>query len=106
MHHTLTLDPAWAHQAAVDVSGHSRTDSQDTAPEIRGRAALSFDCGSFSLSLRPTPAQLRALADLCLALAQDQEAANVPPYTGERLRWPAGLTHLPAAPAAAEKAAA
>lgn len=24
---------------------------------------------------------------------------QVPPYTGQRLRWPAGLTHLPQAPA-------
>lgn len=23
---------------------------------------------------------------------------QVPPYTGQRLRWPAGLTHLPQAP--------
>lgn len=106
MHHTLTLAHPFQQQGTLDVAGFVPEPREDRADEFKGRGALTLDAGEFSLHLRPTPAELRALAALCQALAHDVELANVPPYTGERLRWPAGLTHLPAAPAAAEQAAA
>ena len=95
MHRTLQMPSPWDHQADVEVSGFKPDDQVDTPDEVRGRAALSLDAGAFSLHLRPTAAELRALAALCQQLADDTDTANVPPYSGRRAVWPAGCTHLP-----------
>lgn len=104
MHYTLTLTHPFARQGSVDIHGHVPA-AADNPETLKGRAALALDAGGFSLLLRPTPAELRAMAELFQALALDLEVAAVPPYTGNRPRWPAGLTHLPTSPAADQSAA-
>lgn len=95
MHRTLKLPSPWDHLGDIDVSGFKPDDDATRPDEVRGRAALNFDCAAFTLNLRPTAAELRALAALCLQLADDTDTANVPPFGAPRAVWPAGCTHLP-----------
>lgn len=76
MHHTLDIASAWQHEASVEARGFVPEEDSSTPAECRGRSALTFSAAAFSLHLRPTPAQLRALAALANALAEEQEAAN------------------------------
>jgi hypothetical protein len=75
-HRTKVLPSAWGHEASVEVRGFAVEPDNERPHEVHGRSSLTFDCGGFSLNLRPTPDELRALAALMLALAEDQEAAN------------------------------
>ncbi len=75
-HRTKVLPSAWAHEAATEVRGFAGEADNERSPEVNGRSCLTFDCASFSLHMRPTPDELRALAALMLALADDQAAVN------------------------------
>jgi hypothetical protein len=97
MHRTLSLPPPWTHHSSVDVTGF--VPPHDGRPdEVKGRAILTLGTSGFELSLRPTAAELRALATLCQQLADDTDTANVPPFGASRAVWPAGCTHLPGVP--------
>lgn len=75
-HRTKVLPSAWDHDAPTEVRGFAVEADTERPYQVNGRASLTFDCASFSLALRPTPEELRALAALMLALADDQDAVN------------------------------
>ena len=81
-HHRIELSTPWAHEAATEVSAFApdRT-GPDASPGLGGRATLSVDHGPFTVSLRPTAADLRALAALCHALAADLDGLRFPEIT-------------------------
>ncbi len=98
MHHNLSLPPAWPQHSGVQVDGFVLP--HDGRPdEMKGRALLTLGTSGFELTLRPTSAELRALAALCQQLADGTDIANVPPFGAPRAVWPAGCTHLPGVPA-------
>ena len=81
-HHHLEISTPWKHHAATEVAAWApdRTDP-DTDPGLRGRAVLTIANGPFSLDLRPTAADMRALAALCHAVAADLDGLRFPEIT-------------------------
>ncbi len=81
-HHHLEISTPWKHHAATEVAAWApdRCDT-DIDAGLRGRAALTISNGPFELSLRPTAADLRALAALCHALAADLDGLRFPEIT-------------------------
>lgn len=76
IHRELQLESPWTHQAVVEVRAYAPEDGDDRPEEVRGRASLTLQSGAFSLSLRPTSAELRALAALLLATADDNDGTE------------------------------
>ena len=73
-HRTLSLSAAWSHHDAIDVSGWASIPTPERTaefPNLVGRATLSLRTGPFFLDLKPTAAELRALAELRNILADD-----------------------------------
>lgn len=74
-HRTKVLASAWEHQAATEVTAFAVCNTD--RPEVtRGRASVVFETGAFELRLTSTPDDLRALAAVLMATADDQEAVN------------------------------
>lgn len=105
-HHKIQITSLWKHDLALQVTAYAPTEPHsdlEIARHTGGRAVLSLTCGPFDLNLRPTAADLRALAGAMLAAAADLDevtAPQLPPsrsHEAPRARWPAGLTHLPQA---------
>lgn len=73
-HRKTTLSAAWEHHDVVDVTGWAPIQTPERLkahPNLAGRATLLLSCGPFDLSIKPTAAELRALAELCNTLADD-----------------------------------
>jgi hypothetical protein len=108
-HHHIELASPWKHDSVTKVTAYAPTeanDNPDIASRTSGRAVLSLRCGPFDLSLRPTAAELRALAKALTSVAADLDEATAPTlhhlaappsrrHEAPRAVWPAGLTHLP-----------
>lgn len=79
MHHrTYTLASPWKHEAPTEVTAFA-VQNLDRPDTMRNRASVVFDCGAFELRLTLTASELRALSELLLATAEDQELANAQP---------------------------
>lgn len=86
-HHTLALHSSpYAQTGDVEVTGFIPQREGDEALIWAGRSALTFRSGPFELSLRPTVADLRRLAAVCTALADELDAAAAPQPVAEPLR--------------------
>ena len=78
-HHRLVLEPTHPFRGRTEVTGfwpagRDTHPDPDIAAAFGGRAALQFEAGAFKLDLDPTVAELRALAALCTAMADEREA--------------------------------
>lgn len=107
-HHHIDLASPWKHDPVTRVTAYAATDLNDNAEiarRMRGRAVVSIAAGPFDLSLRPTAAELRALAKALLSVAADLDEATAPQlqplapppsrrHEAPRAVYPAGLTHL------------
>lgn len=77
IHRELELESPWTYQAAVAVRAYVPEDGDGRPEQVRGRANLTLQSGAFSLSLRPNSADLRALAAILLATADDNDGTEV-----------------------------
>lgn len=109
-HHHLALASPWKHDPVTKVTAYApaeANDNPDIASRMRGRAVVSISAGPFDLSLRPTAAELRALAKALTSVAADLDEATAPQlqskplplppsrrHEAQRAVYPAGLTHL------------
>ena len=108
-HHKIQLTSPWKHQPTLDLTVYAPSEPNndiEIAGRTSGRAVLSLTCGPFDLNLRPTAADLRALARALQTVAADLDEATAPNlqllplppsrrHEAQRAIWPAGLTHLP-----------
>ena len=108
-HHHIELVSPWEHEPVTQVTVFAPTDlnvDAEIASRMRGRAVLRLTCGPFDLDLRPTAADLRALARALQTVAADIDEATAPAlqplplppsrrHEAQRAVWPAGLIHLP-----------
>ena len=98
-HHRLALHSSpYAQPADVEVHGFVPTRDPEDALVWAGRCALTFRSGPFDLSLRPTVAELRRLALLCTALADELENTPAAPTSAAQHAQHQGPQH----PATAE----
>lgn len=107
-HHKIHLASPWKHDHALQVTAYAPTEPHsdiEIASRTSGRAVLSLTCGPFDLNLRPTAADLRALARALQTVAADLDEATAPQlhhlglppsrrHEAPRAVYPAGLTHL------------
>lgn len=75
VHHTLNVTSPWGLGDPLNVRGFVPQGDEYQSPALKRRAALVLAAGPFELTLRPTAAELRALARLCASVADDLEAA-------------------------------
>jgi hypothetical protein len=113
IHHHVELASPWKHDPVTKVTAYApaeANDNPDIASHMLGRAVVNVAAGPFDLSLRPTAADLRALAKALLTVAADLDEATAPllqskpqplppsrRHEAPRAVWPAGLAHLPQA---------
>lgn len=72
--HELRLSEPWRHKGeGTEVTAYWL---ERHTPELAGRASLVFECGAFRLGLDPTLPELRALAALLTALADERECTE------------------------------
>lgn len=75
-HRRLTIHEPLADCNVVEISAWVAEDPRPRDGSFQGRAHLSIGAGPFRLSLSPTVAELRGLALLLTATADDQEMRN------------------------------
>ena len=77
-HHNLELSSPWDHHEPADVRAWfaQSNDDPEIARRMYGRAVLNIGSGPFDLHLRPTAPELRALAAMLCAVADELDGCT------------------------------